>query len=56
MALIPSTWPETWCFALTDAWEAGLPALVFDIGTQAQRVRETGRGWGAALGSATGAG
>jgi GT2 family glycosyltransferase len=50
MALIPSTWPETWCFALTDAWEAGLPALVFDIGTQAQRVRETGRGWVLPLG------
>jgi glycosyltransferase involved in cell wall biosynthesis len=50
MALIPSTWPETWCFALTDAWNAGLPAFVFDIGTQAQRVRDTGRGWVLPLG------
>jgi glycosyltransferase involved in cell wall biosynthesis len=50
VALIPSTWPETWCFALTDAWRAGLPAFVFDIGTPALRVRETGRGWVLPLG------
>jgi GT2 family glycosyltransferase len=50
MAFIPSTWPETWCFALTDAWNAGLRTCVFDIGTQAQRVRETGFGWVIPLG------
>jgi GT2 family glycosyltransferase len=50
LAFIPSTWPETWCFALTDAWEAGLPTCVFDIGTQAQRVRASGFGWVLPLG------
>jgi GT2 family glycosyltransferase len=45
LAFIPSIWPETWCYALSDAWEAGLPAAVFDIGTPALRVRETGLGW-----------
>ena len=50
MAFIPSTWPETWCFALTDSWRAGLRTCVFDIGTQAQRVRETGLGWVIPLG------
>ncbi len=50
LAFIPSTWPETWCFALTDAWEAGLRACVFDIGTQAQRVRESGFGFVLPLG------
>ncbi|GAB0119343.1 glycosyltransferase [Acidisoma sp. 7E03] len=45
IAFIPSIWPETWCFALSDAWAAGLRAAVFDIGTQAERVRETGLGW-----------
>ncbi len=50
LAFIPSTWPETWCFALTDAWEAGLPACVFDIGTPAARVRATGFGWVLPLG------
>jgi glycosyltransferase involved in cell wall biosynthesis len=45
IGFIPSIWPETWCFALSDAWQAGLRTAVFDIGTQAQRVRETGNGW-----------
>lgn len=45
IAFIPSIWPETWCFALSDAWAAGLRAAVFDIGTQAERVRSTGHGW-----------
>ena len=49
-AFIPSVWPETWCFALTRAWQAGLPAFVFDLGAQAERLRNTGRGWTLPLG------
>ncbi len=45
IAFIPSVYPETWCFALSRAWQAGLPATVFDLGAQAERVRATGRGW-----------
>jgi glycosyltransferase involved in cell wall biosynthesis len=45
IAFLPSIWPETWCYALSDAWRAGLDAAVFDIGTPAERVRRTGRGW-----------
>jgi glycosyltransferase involved in cell wall biosynthesis len=45
IAFIPSIWPETWCFALSDAWAAGLKTAVFDIGTQAERVRATDNGW-----------
>lgn len=45
VALIPSVFPETWCFALTRAWQSGLAAVVFDLGAQAERVRATGRGW-----------
>jgi glycosyltransferase involved in cell wall biosynthesis len=45
IAFIPSIWPETWCFALSDAWAAGLKAAVFDIGTQAERIRATNNGW-----------
>ncbi len=41
---LPSIWPETWCFALSDVWQAGLQAVVFDIGAQAERVRASGRG------------
>jgi GT2 family glycosyltransferase len=50
LAFLPSIWPETWCFALSDCWRAGLDAAVFDIGTPAERVRRTGRGWVLPLG------
>ncbi len=44
LGLIPSIWPETWCFALSDLWRAGLSAAAFDIGAPAERIRRTGRG------------
>jgi len=44
LAFIPSICPETWCFVLSEAWLAGLHAIVFDLGAQAERVRATGRG------------
>ena len=47
IALIPSVWPETWCFTLGLAWRAGLRAVVFDLGAPAERVRRTG--WGEVL-------
>ncbi len=50
LAFLPSIWPETWCYALSDIWAAGLDAVVFDIGTPAERVRATGRGWVLPLG------
>ena len=50
LAWLPSLWPETWCYTLTQAWQAGLNMLVFDIGTPADRVRRTGRGWVVPLG------
>lgn len=45
LAFLPSISPETWCFALTRAWEAGLPVAAFDLGAPAERIRRTGRGW-----------
>jgi glycosyltransferase involved in cell wall biosynthesis len=44
LAFLPSLCPETWCFTLSEAWAAGLPAIVFGIGAQAARVRASGRG------------
>jgi GT2 family glycosyltransferase/glycosyltransferase involved in cell wall biosynthesis len=44
LAFLPSIWPETWCFALSEAWRAGLYALAFDLGAQAARIAATGRG------------
>ena len=39
LAFLPSIWPETWCFTLSEAWAAGLYAVVFDLGAQAERMR-----------------
>ncbi len=44
LAFLPSIWPETWCFVLSEAWRAGLHTVVFDLGAQADRVRAGGRG------------
>jgi glycosyltransferase involved in cell wall biosynthesis len=50
LAWLPSIWPETWCYTLTQAWQAGLNVLAFDIGTPAERIRRSGRGWIVPLG------
>lgn len=42
--LFPAVWPETWCFALSDVWASGYPAVAFDIGAIAERIRSTGAG------------
>ena len=35
LAWLPAVWPETWSYTLTQAWQAGLNVLTFDIGTPA---------------------
>ncbi len=50
LAFLPSICPETWCFTLSEAWAAGLPAIVFDIGAQGARVKAAGRGLALPLG------
>ncbi len=44
LAFLPSIWPETWCFALSESWQAGLYTVAFDLGAQAARIKATGRG------------
>jgi hypothetical protein len=44
-ALCLSVWPETWCYALTEAWRAGLWTVGFDLGAVGERIAETGFGW-----------
>jgi GT2 family glycosyltransferase/glycosyltransferase involved in cell wall biosynthesis len=44
LAFLPSIWPETWCFALSEAWRAGLYTVAFDLGAQAERIKATNRG------------
>jgi len=40
-----SIWSETWCHVMTEAWALGVPVLIFEIGVQAERLREHGGGW-----------
>ncbi len=44
IAFLPSLWPETWCFALSEMWRADLDVVAFDIGAPAERIRASGRG------------
>ncbi len=41
----PSVGPETFSFTLSEAWAAGLPAVVPPIGALLDRVSATGAGW-----------
>ncbi len=50
LAFLPSIWPETWCYALSEAWAAGLRAVVFDLGAQGERMRQSKRGMALPLG------
>jgi glycosyltransferase involved in cell wall biosynthesis len=43
-AFFPPGMPESYSFALSDAWQAGLPAAVPDHGALAERVRRHGGG------------
>jgi hypothetical protein len=42
LVFLPSVWPETWCYALDHALSAALPAVAFDIGAMAERLRGLG--------------
>ncbi len=44
VALFLSVWPETWCYCLSQAWEAGLPAVAFDLGAFSERITPD-KGW-----------
>jgi GT2 family glycosyltransferase/glycosyltransferase involved in cell wall biosynthesis len=44
IVLIPSIWPETFCYTLSFAFNLGIPPVVFDLGAQAERVRQAGFG------------
>jgi glycosyltransferase involved in cell wall biosynthesis len=45
LALFPNRAPESFSYALSDAWDAGLPALVPPEGALGERVRKHGGGW-----------
>ncbi len=41
---LPSVWPETWCYTLSEAWQAGLSVVAFDLGAQSERIQRAGGG------------
>ena len=45
VALFANTVPESFSYALSDAWAAGLPVIVPPEGALAERVRAGGGGW-----------
>jgi GT2 family glycosyltransferase/glycosyltransferase involved in cell wall biosynthesis len=45
VALFPSECPETFSYTLSEAWRAGLPAIVPPIGALFERVTESGAGF-----------
>lgn len=47
MAFFPSIWPETFCYTLSHAFNAGLFPVAFDLGAPADRIRNAG--WGLVL-------
>ncbi|GAB6846043.1 GT2 family glycosyltransferase [Methylorubrum rhodinum] len=44
LILLPSIWPETYCYTLSLALAARVPPAVFDLGAQAERLAELGQG------------
>jgi len=42
LGFVSSVWPETWNYALSTLWRAGLPAAAFAIGAPAERIRRAG--------------
>ena len=45
LGFVPSQCPESWCYALSSLWKAGLMVAAFSLGAQAERIRRTGRGF-----------
>jgi FkbM family methyltransferase len=44
---IPSVWPETFCFTLSEAIAAGVQPVAFELGAQADRISQIG--WGSIM-------
>lgn len=44
VVFLPSVWPETYSFVLSEVWQAGYFPAAFDIGAPAERIREAGAG------------
>lgn len=45
LVLFPNAVPDSFSYALSDAWAAGVPVLAAPVGAIATRIREHGGGW-----------
>ena len=54
IGFLPSVWPETWCYALSALWQAGLWTVAFALGAPAERIAATGAGRSVPLGMPAG--
>ncbi|MDD1702410.1 MAG: glycosyltransferase [Methanoregula sp.] len=45
LIVLPAIWPETFSFALSEAWCLGLPVLGSNLGAIQERIADTGGGW-----------
>lgn len=45
VTFFPSIWPETYLLTVAEAQNAGYPAIVFDLGAPAARIKANGGGW-----------
>ncbi|MBK8325375.1 MAG: glycosyltransferase [Betaproteobacteria bacterium] len=45
LVLFPNAVPDSFSYALSDAWAAGVPVLAAPVGAIAARIREHGGGW-----------
>ena len=45
VVVLTSSWPETFGFTLSEAWAAGVPAVVSPFGGPSERVAKYGGGW-----------
>ena len=52
LILIPSIWPETYCYTLSHALASGRPVAGFDIGAVGTRLRDAGLAGGLGRGQA----
>lgn len=45
IVMIPSIWPETYSYTVSEAIFSGYKVVAFNIGAPADRIRSTGMGW-----------
>lgn len=45
LALLPSIWPETFSYTISECWQLSLPVIVGPLGAQRERVQAQRGGW-----------